>query len=273
VSAFGGVIICNREIDLETAKEIHSLFCEVLIAPNYCAEAISLLSEMKNRILLIQKPTTLPNKLFKTLLNGVIEQDKDLSMEGIADMRLVTNTNPTEQEYIDVKDITPIEPYENPNDQDTASFATSHGGDYIKLINKQIMLDSWFTIVSEASFGDSEGTCFISEKTFKPIACYHPFIIFGNQGSLEHLRKMGYKTFSPYINETYDTLPTWERLEAIITEVTRINALSFEDKLNWYAGMKDILEHNYNTLRRNSSEQVPIAIQTVKDYVNENNNC
>jgi phosphoribosylaminoimidazolecarboxamide formyltransferase/IMP cyclohydrolase len=102
VSAFGGVIICNREIDLETAKEIHSLFCEVLIAPNYSAEAISLLSEKKNRILLIQKPTTLPNKLFKTLLNGVIEQDKDLSMEGIADMRLVTNTNPTEQEYIDL---------------------------------------------------------------------------------------------------------------------------------------------------------------------------
>jgi phosphoribosylaminoimidazolecarboxamide formyltransferase/IMP cyclohydrolase len=102
VSAFGGVIICNREIDLETAKEIHSLFCEVLIAPSFSAEAISLLSEKKNRILLVQKPTALPNKLFKTLLNGVIEQDKDLSMEGIADMRLVTNTNPTEQEYIDL---------------------------------------------------------------------------------------------------------------------------------------------------------------------------
>lgn len=102
VSAFGGVIICNREIDLETAKEIHSLFCEVLIAPSFSTEAISLLSEKKNRILLVQKPTALPNKLFKTLLNGVIEQDKDLSMEGIADMRLVTNTNPTEQEYIDL---------------------------------------------------------------------------------------------------------------------------------------------------------------------------
>ncbi|MFN5705019.1 MAG: bifunctional phosphoribosylaminoimidazolecarboxamide formyltransferase/IMP cyclohydrolase, partial [bacterium] len=102
VSAFGGVIICNREIDLETAKEIHSLFCEVLIAPSFSADAVSLLSEKKNRILLVQKPTSLPNKLFKTLLNGVIEQDKDLSMEGIADMRLVTNTNPTDQEYIDL---------------------------------------------------------------------------------------------------------------------------------------------------------------------------
>jgi len=177
----------------------------------------------------------------------------------------------TEEEYINVKDITPIEPYENPSDQDTASFATSHGGEYIKLINKQIMLDSWFTIVSEASFGDSEGTCFISEKTFKPIACYHPFIIFGNQRSLEHLRKMGYKTFSPFIDETYDTLPTWERLDAIIAEVKRINNMSFEEKLTWYKGMRDILEHNYNNLRKNSYETVPVAIQMVKDYVDENN--
>jgi hypothetical protein len=178
----------------------------------------------------------------------------------------------SENEYINVKDLTPIKPYENPTEQDTNSFATSHGGDYISLINKQIMLDSWFTIVSEASFGDSEGTCFISEKTFKPIACYHPFIIFGNKGSLAHLKKMGYKTFSPYIDETYDTLPTWERLDAIITEVKRINSMSFEEKLIWYKGMKDILEHNYNTLRKNSYETVPLAIQTVKDYIDENNN-
>lgn len=177
----------------------------------------------------------------------------------------------TEAEYINVKDLTPIEPYENPTSQDTNSFATNHGGDYINLINKQIMLDSWLTVVSEASFGDSEGTCFISEKTFKPIACYHPFIIFGNRGSLEHLRKMGYKTFSPYINESYDSLPTWERLDAIITEVKRINGMSFEEKLTWYNGMRDILEHNYNTLRKNSYETVPLAIQTVKDYVDENN--
>lgn len=102
VSAFGGVIITNRVIDVETAKEIHSLFCEVLIAPGFDPEAISLLSEKKNRILLVQKNVELPKKLFKTLLNGVIEQDKDLSMEGIADMRSVTTKVPTEQEYKDL---------------------------------------------------------------------------------------------------------------------------------------------------------------------------
>lgn len=102
VSAFGGVIITNRIIDAETAKEIHSLFCEVLIAPGFDAEAVSLLSEKKNRILLVQKKVELPTKLFKTLLNGVIEQDKDLSMEGIAEMRSVTTKIPTEQEYKDL---------------------------------------------------------------------------------------------------------------------------------------------------------------------------
>ncbi len=102
VSAFGGVIITNRVIDIETAKEIHSLFCEVLIAPGFDAEAVTLLSEKKNRILLVQKKVELPTKLFKTLLNGVIEQDKDLSMEGISEMRPVTTKVPTEQEYQDL---------------------------------------------------------------------------------------------------------------------------------------------------------------------------
>lgn len=102
VSAFGGVIITNRVIDVDTAKEIHSLFCEVLIAPGFDADAVSILSEKKNRILLVQKDVELPKKLFKTLLNGVIEQDKDLSMEGVADMRTVTTTTPTEQELNDL---------------------------------------------------------------------------------------------------------------------------------------------------------------------------
>lgn len=102
VSAFGGVIITNRVIDIDTAKEIHSLFCEVLIAPGFDADAVSILSEKKNRILLVQKDVELPKKLFKTLLNGVIEQDKDLSMEGVADMRTVTTITPTEQELNDL---------------------------------------------------------------------------------------------------------------------------------------------------------------------------
>src|ERR1700712_5803651 len=82
VSAFGGVIIANDEINEETAIEINKLFFEVLIAPAYTNEALVYLTEKKNRIILIRNPVELPVKQFKTLLNGVIEQDKDLTVEG-----------------------------------------------------------------------------------------------------------------------------------------------------------------------------------------------
>jgi hypothetical protein len=151
----------------------------------------------------------------------------------------------TENEYVNIKDLTPIEPYEHPNEHNATNFATTHGGDYISLINKQIMLDSWLTVVSEASFGDNEGTCFISEKTFKPIACYHPFIIFGNKGSLEHLRQMGYRTFSPYIDETYNIIKDpLERLQAVVAEMKRISNLPPTLQLKLLAQLNHIADFN-----------------------------
>ncbi|MDX5422698.1 MAG: bifunctional phosphoribosylaminoimidazolecarboxamide formyltransferase/IMP cyclohydrolase [Hymenobacteraceae bacterium] len=98
VSAFGGVIIANRTIDMGTAEELNKLFFEVLIAPEYDADALELLRSKKNRILLKQKPVTLPEKQFKTLLNGVIEQDKDLATETEADFKTVTKREPTAEE-------------------------------------------------------------------------------------------------------------------------------------------------------------------------------
>ncbi|WP_419802885.1 bifunctional phosphoribosylaminoimidazolecarboxamide formyltransferase/IMP cyclohydrolase [Mucilaginibacter sp.] len=102
VSAFGGVIIANGEIDGATATEISKLFFEVLIAPSYSEEAVSILTSKKNRIILRRKPTELPVKLFKTLLNGVIEQEKDSVIEGPAQMQTVTQKQPTEQELKDL---------------------------------------------------------------------------------------------------------------------------------------------------------------------------
>lgn len=98
VSAFGGVIITNRTVDLPAAEELNKLFFEVLIAPDFDADALELLRTKKNRILLKQKPGELPNKLFKTLLNGVIEQDKDLATETEADFKAVTKREPTAAE-------------------------------------------------------------------------------------------------------------------------------------------------------------------------------
>ena len=102
VSAFGGVLICNREIDEETAKEISNLFFEVLIAPSFEESAKQLLSGKKNRILLKRNDVQLPAKQFKTLLNGVIEQDKDLLMETVDQMTTVTERKPTQQQLLDL---------------------------------------------------------------------------------------------------------------------------------------------------------------------------
>ncbi|HEX9956560.1 MAG TPA: bifunctional phosphoribosylaminoimidazolecarboxamide formyltransferase/IMP cyclohydrolase, partial [Fibrella sp.] len=76
VSAFGGVVITNVPVDLATAQELNKLFMEILIAPDYEPEALDLLKSKKNRILLKRKPVELPSKLVKTILNGVLEQDK-----------------------------------------------------------------------------------------------------------------------------------------------------------------------------------------------------
>ncbi|MDP2414764.1 bifunctional phosphoribosylaminoimidazolecarboxamide formyltransferase/IMP cyclohydrolase [Daejeonella sp.] len=102
VSAFGGVLICNREIDAETAAEINNLFFEVLIAPSFAEPAKQLLTTKKNRILLKRNDVKLPLKQFKTLLNGVIEQDKDMLMETAAEMKPVTERKPTEQHVKDL---------------------------------------------------------------------------------------------------------------------------------------------------------------------------
>jgi phosphoribosylaminoimidazolecarboxamide formyltransferase/IMP cyclohydrolase len=101
-SAFGGILIANREIDAETAVEVNKLFCEVVIAPSYSAEALQTLKSKVNRVLLVQKQVGLAAKSFRTLLNGVIEQDKDLRTEVATDLKPVTTTQPTEKEIADL---------------------------------------------------------------------------------------------------------------------------------------------------------------------------
>ena len=102
VSAFGGVLIANKEIDLETATEIHKLFCEVVIAPSYTDEALTTLKGKKNRVLLIQKTTVLPNQNVRTALNGLLVQDKDTKTDTITDLNYVTNSKPSESEISDL---------------------------------------------------------------------------------------------------------------------------------------------------------------------------
>ncbi len=102
VSAFGGILIANTAIDMATATEINELFCEVVIAPGYDADALELLKSKKNRIILVQKDVELPKRQFRTILNGVLEQDKDLISETKENLETRTKLTPSESEINDL---------------------------------------------------------------------------------------------------------------------------------------------------------------------------
>ena len=101
-SAFGGVLISNSEIDEQTANQINTLFCEVVIAPSYSAKAIEILSEKKNRIVLVQNKVKLPNKQIRTCLNGILLQDKNDKTDQKKDLKTVTKKAPNAQEIEDL---------------------------------------------------------------------------------------------------------------------------------------------------------------------------
>lgn len=98
VSAFGGVIITNAEVDLTVAEELNKLFFEVLIAPAFSDAAFQLLTTKKNRILLKKKEVALPQTQVRTVLNGIMRQDRDSKMETITDLRVATEKAPTDAE-------------------------------------------------------------------------------------------------------------------------------------------------------------------------------
>ena len=102
VSAFGGVLISNTKIDKITANEIHKLFCEVVIAPSFDEDALTILKGKKNRVLLIQKSVELPNQIVRTSLNGILVQDKDTITDRLEDLSYVTNCKPSENEIDDL---------------------------------------------------------------------------------------------------------------------------------------------------------------------------
>ncbi len=102
ISAFGGVLISNSEIDVSTAEEIHKLFCEVVIAPSFSPEALTVLKGKKNRILMIQKLTELPASSVRSCLNGYLVQDKDGITDSAEILETVTELGPTANEVEDL---------------------------------------------------------------------------------------------------------------------------------------------------------------------------
>ena len=102
VSAFGGILITNTTINKEVAEEINKIFFEVIIAPAYDADALAVLEQKKNRIVLVRKDCKTCPMQFRSLLNGVLMQEKDLSIQTEADLVPMTEKQPTASEIEDL---------------------------------------------------------------------------------------------------------------------------------------------------------------------------
>jgi hypothetical protein len=197
----------------------------------------------------------------------------DLLADGITSMNFFNHRDSfyngkiiPDQEYLEFSKILPIYPRNDLTPHLKTVFESSDSGQpFINDLYQQEALNSWVSVVSEASF--AEDTCFISEKTFKPIATRHPFIIYGNKHSLKYLKKMGYKTFEGFIDEQYDNLDSWDRLDAIVNEIKKIKALSNNQKLEWFNEMKHILNYNYDLMEFNTKEQISESIVKLYEYV------
>jgi hypothetical protein len=111
---------------------------------------------------------------------------------------------------------------------------------------KEWYTDTYFHIISETSFyGPIDNSPFFSEKTYRPIINLQPFIMVGDFGSLQQLKRLGFKTFSPYIDESYDLEPDYStRMQMIQKEILKLNALSLTELHNLYYSMTDILIYN-----------------------------
>ena len=108
---------------------------------------------------------------------------------------------------------------------------------------KQPYLDTYFSIVTETSF--NEDTWCLTEKVWRPMLHFHPFIVHGSPYTLRNIKELGFKTFHPYIDESYDEVESCRvRMELLTTEIKRICSMSLDEMHDWYWSMKDIMIHN-----------------------------
>ena len=105
----------------------------------------------------------------------------------------------------------------------------------------------YFSLVTSTSF-DTPWT-HPDEKFWKPLGQFHPFIWIGPPNSIKSLHRLGFKSFSPYIDESYDKEEDCEkRMLMIVDEVKRLCAMSKDEIHEWYFSMYDILVHNWRRI-------------------------
>lgn len=139
-----------------------------------------------------------------------------------------------------------------------------HFYQYVERILSDMYKNSWVSLVVESSYFEDEYSVFISEKTFKPIACMQPFLILGSRHSLKYLKKLGFKTFHPFIDESYDEASDNERFIQVLESIKKIKLI--ENKVEWYKSMQEILEHNFKLFKEVGKKKSLEHIEISKYY-------
>lgn len=169
----------------------------------------------------------------------------------------------SEQEF---NDLMALFPYE----LDTQALDENQKRGFVTDCNKkEWYLDSYIHITSETSFDITiETGPFFSEKTFRPIINLQPFIFLGNVGSLRKLKELGFKTFHPHINESYDSEPDpVERMKLIAKEILRLNSMTRPELHKLYHKLQNITNYNFEIfMQYRKSNPFEIAVNDILSY-------
>ena len=208
------------------------------------------------------------NLLENNLVSFSLETGKDLNCMGVKGrpdidtMKKICGSRELMETYMSYyDDLDKISPRTIDYDNLTEIIGTGYE-------QKEPYLDSYFSIVTETGFPEPYSGA--TEKIFRPILHFHPFIVYGSQGTLSMLRDLGFKTFSPYIDESYDNeRTTFRRMQKITKEVKRICSMSQGEMHKWYYEMQDILIHNRELIKKYGANYDESQKEVITDLYKE----
>lgn len=159
----------------------------------------------------------------------------------------------------------PEKEYTHYKKDDVKAFADECSGKWQMMFNREIVLDSWVSIISEANASTDQ--CFLSEKIFKPLLLEHPFMVWGDRHTLHKLRELGYRTYGEFWNEDYDVGPTRKRLDGLVRNIKQISRMTPEEMLKMYKDMEPILKHNSNLIKSISTVELRDHIKFLSNII------
>ena len=151
--------------------------------------------------------------------------------------------------------------YNHYSDADLSAFSHHDSGKWQMMLNKDILLDSWISVISEASADEHQ--CFCSEKIFKPIVQEHPFMVWGDRYTMAKMKEMGYQTFDNWWSEDWDNKSTRQRLNGMCEVLERLCKLPPKQMLDMYTDMKELLKYNSKLIETKSKSEIGDEIKFI----------